>query len=256
MNSTIVTAFFDIEREQKGDGRKLNEYFNWIKQTLKLNCNLFVITEDRFYNFFVENRPYGYPMFIKLINFKESEYYQYYEKITNVLNCIEYKQRVAYPNRVECVLPEYNILQYSKFHYLQMAIEENPFHSDYFFWMDAGASRFFNNLDVNKFFPSNTSFLNTTKFFAQCRSDIYNYNINENFIWEADNLIYGGMFGGYKDIVLIIKEKTKNVFEWMLIQNNVNNEQLALALVWKDNKELFQVFDRQNIQILLFELLS
>ena len=40
---TIVTAFFDINREDKGDGRKLNEYLEWIKKTLQVNCNLFVV---------------------------------------------------------------------------------------------------------------------------------------------------------------------------------------------------------------------
>ena len=41
-NVTIVTAFFDINREKNGDGRKLNDYLEWIKTTLQLNCNLFI----------------------------------------------------------------------------------------------------------------------------------------------------------------------------------------------------------------------
>jgi hypothetical protein len=48
------------------------------------------------------------------------------------------------------------------------------------------------------------------------------------------------MFGGGKDIVLRIGEKVEQVFvNKMLKQNNVNNEQLALAMVWKDMREYF-----------------
>lgn len=45
MSATLVTAFFDINREKNGDGRKIEEYLEWIKKTLQLNCNLFIITE-------------------------------------------------------------------------------------------------------------------------------------------------------------------------------------------------------------------
>ena len=38
---------------------------------------------------------------------------------------------------VECVLPEYNIIQYSKFHCLELAIDYNIFQSEHFFWMDS-----------------------------------------------------------------------------------------------------------------------
>ena len=41
---TIVTAFFDINREEKGDGRKIDDYLNWMKVTMQLNCNMFIIT--------------------------------------------------------------------------------------------------------------------------------------------------------------------------------------------------------------------
>lgn len=37
MTATIVTAFFDIQRDIKGDGRKIDEYLQWIQKTLQLN---------------------------------------------------------------------------------------------------------------------------------------------------------------------------------------------------------------------------
>ena len=64
--TTIVTAFFDINREENGDGRKISEYLQWVKSTLLLNCNLYVVTEKKFINFIKENRPKNYPLTLQL----------------------------------------------------------------------------------------------------------------------------------------------------------------------------------------------
>lgn len=245
MNSvTIVTAFFDINRDKNGDGRTISEYLQWIKQTLKLNCNLYVVTEEKFHDFFIENRPHNYPMHVKVIKFEESNYYKYYNQIKNILSLSDYKSKIMHPNRVECVLPEYSIIQYSKFHYLQMAINDNPYNSLSFFWMDAGISRFFLDVNVSNSYPSKSVqdflFINSDKFFIQKRHDLEYYPINDTFIWNSANLLIGTMFGGDKDIIIKIGNKVEDVFvNKMLAHNNVNNEQLALAIVWKQFPELF-----------------
>ena len=64
---TFVTAFFDIQRSERGDGRTIEEYLVWIQKTLQLNCNLYVFTESKFENFFRENRPAEYPMHLVVI---------------------------------------------------------------------------------------------------------------------------------------------------------------------------------------------
>jgi hypothetical protein len=236
---TITTAFFDIKRKENGDGRSIDEYFEWIKHTLQLNCNLYVVTEDKFRDFFLNNRPKHLPMHMKIIKFEESHYYRYYDKIKDILQSPAYKAKVMHPNRVECILPEYNIIQYSKFHYIEMAIQENPFNSSSFFWMDAGLSRFFLDVDISRPFPSKTlqDFLtaNQDKIIIQKRHDLDTYKIDDSFVWNSANLLSGGMFGGGKDVVLKIGEKVEQVFvNKMLKCNSVNNEQLALAMVWKE----------------------
>ena len=258
-NVTLVTAFFDIGRELNGDGRKLSDYLEWIKKTLQLNCNLFIVTEKKFVDFMKDNRPSNYNTYIKEDILENASYYKYLPKMKEILNSEYYKTRIAYPNRVECKLPEYNVIQYSKFGWLADAIKENPFNSDYFFWMDAGISRFFLDTDINKKYPSNTIINNSdNKFIIQQRYDLNNYNMNENFIWSAENLMKGTMFGGYKNIVSKIGLLIEKVFEKeMLNNNNVNNEQLALALVYKNNPELFYLInDDRRYHLILFKLMS
>lgn len=257
---TIVTAFFDINREKKGDGRSLNEYLRWIKKTLQLNCNMFIITEKKFIDFMKENRPKNYKTYIKEDTLENAQYYKYYERINEILKSNEYKKKIAYPNRVECKLPEYNIIQYSKFGWLKEAIKENPFNSKYFFWSDAGVSRFFLDIDISKCYPNSKKVKRfDNRFIIGCRNDVNSYPFDvDNFIWGADNLLIGGMFGGCKNIIFTIDKKLEETFNnSMLKKNNVNNEQLGLLLVYKKNPELFNLINGvQNTHLWLFKYLS
>ena len=125
--------------------------------------------------------------------------------------------------------------------------------------MDAGASRFFYDIDIRKPFPSEKGIQiiknNSNSFIAQHRFDLVlvEHTIDDNFVWKSDNLIYGGMFGGTPGIIQLISQKVENVFlEKMLNKNNINNEQLALAIVWKENKKLFGLCcDIENPMFLL-----
>ena len=258
---TIVTAFFDINRDEKGDGRTIEEYFQWAKKTLQLNCHLFVVTEPKFESFFRENRSPNLPMTLKIMDFNQSHYYSYYPQIKTILQSKEYQSRIAHPERIECILPEYNILQYSKFHYLQIAMEENPYLSSHFFWMDLGASRFFMNVDISKPYPSPKTIqqiIHNPLFIIQRRHDLFSYPLNDDFVWDATNLLCGTMFGGSMDMIQKISQELEKIWREKMIKNgNVNNEQLGLALVWKQFPELFSLIPSDNrCHLILFSLLS
>jgi len=244
---TIVTTLIDIRREELGDGRKISEYLEWFKETLKLNCNMYVFVEEKFVEFVMNNRPKNYNTRIVVTSIEHSYYYKYINQMRQIVTSQEYRVKIAHPNRVECVLPEYNVIQYSKFGWLDFAIDENKFSSSYFFWLDAGASRFFNNVDLTYPFKNEKLLEESNqKFIIQKRLDLEYYPINEDFIWKSDNLMKGGMFGGHQNIVKIIGKKVEEKFQGMLRNNNVNNEQLAIAMVWKENPDLFYLIDDKN----------
>jgi len=252
MSVTIVTAFFDIHRDTKGDGRTIEEYLQWIQKTLQLNCNLFIVTESKFVPFMKEHR--SYPMYIKEDILENASYYKYLPQMKEILESDAYKKRITYPNRVECVLPEYNVIQYSKFGWLEEAIRINPFQSEYFFWMDAGISRFFGDVDISLPYPSIS--IDTDKFMIQPREDIFTYSIDDAFLWKAENLFKGGMFGGNAIILSVLSEKVEQEFNIMLTQRVINNEQLAIALVWKKNPELFYLISSEKSPCDVLQYLS
>jgi hypothetical protein len=253
--ATIVTAFFDINRETQGDGRKQCDYLEWIKKTLKLNCNLFIVTEAKYIDFMKQHRPEEYQTktIYELDKLENAMYYKYLPRMSEICNSIEYKTRIMHLDRVECKLPEYNVIQYSKFGWLLDAISENPFDSKYFFWMDIGISRFFENMDLSREYPNLQSLEmllekgNSDSFIIQKRHDLEGFQIDDNFIWRSDNLMKGGMFGGTPNCIRKISENIEKIFKnVMLEKNNVNNEQLAITLLYKEYPEWFNLVDDNN----------
>ena len=251
-NTTIVTAFFDINRETRGDGRKQGEYLEWIKRTLQLNCNLFIVTESKYIDFMKQHRPLKYHVntVFKEDILQNAMYYKYLPRMTEICNSSEYKAKIMHPDRVECILPEYNVIQYTKFGWLLDAINENPFGSEVFFWMDIGISRFFEGMDVSREYPNINSLEmliskgNPDSFIIQKRHDLESFQIDYNFIWRSDNLMKGGIFGGTAKCIKRISENIEKIFkECMLDRNNVNNEQLAITLLYKDYPEWFNLVD-------------
>ena len=168
----------------------------------------------------------------------------------------DYKRRIQHPNRVECILPEYTIIIYNKFEWLEHAIEENPFHTSSFLWIDMGISRFFLNVDISKPYPGQR--IHTTdKFIIQQRQDLLRFPIDDTFIWKSDNLLKTTLFGGKKDTILSISKAMEDVFVYMLENGCVNNEQVGIAMVWKQHPEWFQlVKDYPSLHLVLFKFLS
>jgi len=250
---TIVTAVFDINF---GDGQ-------WIQKILQLNCNLYVITEEKHKDFILQNRPQQYPMEMKVIDFKDSHYYKYYDRIKEIVESDYYKNKIENPTRIECTSPEYNILQYSKYNYMNMAAEANPFQSILFFWLAPSVSEYLDNMVLSSQFPSQKG-INTVKsqkkiLFTQ-DNNLYKYNIDDTFIWKSDKLLYNEIFGGDTEVLQIISEKMENIFvEDMLNNNNVNDESVALALFWNKtqfNKLLFAFCNHPTNHMFLMKILS
>ena len=160
MSTTIVTALFDIKRESIEDGRTMDQYLIWFKETLKMNCPMVIFIEKQFEDFVHLHRPREYQTHIIVQTLRDVFYFKYRDDIDEIIHSESYRKRISHPNRIECNLAEYNVIQYSKFDWLKRTIDLNPFASTYFFWMDAGCSRFFLDTNISRRWPnSNHSIL-------------------------------------------------------------------------------------------------
>jgi hypothetical protein len=248
MSITAITALYDIERETKGDGRSISEYLDWFKETLKLNINLVIYTEKKFESFINENRINNKTkLIIKPLN--EIPYYKYKTNIENIIYSKEYKHKMMANDRVECVLPLYNIIQYSKFDWIQECIDNKYFDTDYYFWMDAGISRFFDGIDLQNW-PNNYSLLQVEKINIQGNINTLLFNKNwpgdDQYIWNCNTMLCGGLFGGGKPIMTKLSHLVKNKFEYYLNNLCINNEQIILGILWKNNPNLFNIHFNLN----------
>lgn len=262
---TIVSSLFNIKRDGM-DGRTWEEYLKWFNITLKLKCPMVLfVTED--VREFVEQRRLDIPTEIIVQTVEEIPYYYLKEQLDDIIESEEYQKKISDPDRIECRHSMYSIVQYSKFKWLQNAIEENPFNSKFFFWMDAGASRFFDSSEFDDEYPSNNALESLEqigdKFLVQMNTEYYNdlvsaETLTEEYLLDNRSYILGSMFGGTKQGILNVSFQIDDILLNKMISNTfVNNEQIALGYLVKTNPELFEIYYRDNGKHLaLFEELK
>lgn len=258
MKVRIITALFDIKRDENGDGRKIEEYLSWFKDTLKLKCDMTIYTEERFLDFVNINRSGEFETDIIIQKLETVPFYNKRNVIKEIITSEEYKSKMRDTNRIECYLPEYNIIQYSKFGWLKEACDKNTNH-DYFLWMDAGCSRFFNGFDTNIEWPSKYK-IDTEKFTIQGNSNYIRMfdtlNVDE-YIWDNNCVLVGTLFGGGRQIIQKLYKEINQIFDSMVELNCVNNEQFALALFAKKNPEIMNTMVHlDGTHLPLFKLLG
>jgi hypothetical protein len=146
---------------------------------------------------------------------------------------------------------------------MNMAAEANPFQSIMFFWLGASSSENLDYMVLSAQFPSKIG-INRVKsqkkiFFTQ-NNNLYKYNIQDTFIWKSEKLLYNGICGGDSEVIKIIAEKMENIFvEDMLNNNNINDESVALVLLWNKNqynKLLFALCEHPTHHMFLMKILS
>jgi len=251
---TIVSALFNIERENM-DGRKWEEYLKWFDITLKLECPMYLfITED--VREFVEERRIKIPTEIIVQTIEDIPYIHLKEPIQKILDSDDYKNNILDPDRIECKHSMYSIIQYSKFPWLVKAAEENSFNSNYFFWLDAGGSRFFDGYDFDGQYPGSNAIESLSSmgesFLVQENCDYYPdlFNVDKlslDYLYDNRSFVLGSMFGGHKNSLNKISELVDNIFiNEMIEKGNINNEQIALGYLLKKHPDYFASYQRTN----------
>jgi hypothetical protein len=255
MNATVVTALYDINRHSVGDGRTIDQYLNWFEKTLQLKSNLVIFTEPKFEQFILERRSIDNTKII-LTNLNEVPYFKYNDRISEIISSPEYREKVNDVSRIECNLSLYNVIQYSKFEWIRQTIENLYFDTDFYFWMDAGCSRFFESFDIQKEWPQNYFILDKDKFNCQGNVNTFNYENNwpgeDKYILDNNCFLVGTLFGGGKEICIKMADLVNQKFEYFLAKGIVNNEQIVLGTLFHEHKSDFSVFTYLNGQHLPF----
>lgn len=241
-STTFITALFDISRESKGDGRSFSKYLEWSARTCLLGANLVVFTTPSLAQHFKDCRARADPLHkykfeVRELALQSIPFYSKLPQITQILNSGSYKERVLDPQRIECKLPLYSVVTFAKFDFLRRIAVDNPFASDNFFWIDAGASRFFTDHELSRHF-SLASHLPGGKFFLQGTESYTSYNVDQHGLWDNTSVVYAGMFGGGAGAVYRTTSLAISKFHEMLTAGIVNNEQIVLQNLAKTEKDI------------------
>jgi hypothetical protein len=237
---TLVTAYYDIGRTQ----RPTETYLTWMKKTLELNAPFVIFTQQKFKSQIEAIIPRNRPVAIIVLEFRDLPYHRDVAGVTKIINSSVYKKKMAAPSRIECTNPLYNVVQYSKLTFLHLASDKNTFGSVQFVWMDAGASRFFGKFDVTR--PLSGRKLSTRAFtmVMERRIELMFTSVGyDKLVWNSANYVRGTMMGGGARVGL--RRLAFDLWlEWLLMLKNraVNNEQIALHLLYTRKPELFEPY--------------
>ena len=168
----------------------------------------------------------------------------------------QYRERIADPGRIECRHSMYSIIQYSKFKWLTAAADSNPFDSKWFFWLDAGGSRFFDDYDVTLDYPSPNAMESFEamgdQFLVQMNMEYYPdlagaNKIKKSYLLNNRSYVLGSMFGGGINSLKKVANDVENILVNEMIANDyVNNEQIALGYLVKENPDDYAIYERTN----------
>ena len=241
MKTKVVTALFDIGRE-KYDGRTIENYLDWFGKTLQLNCEFVVFTEEKFKDFVSKHCPSATIIIQKL---EENPYYELNDAIDRIIHSAEYRSKMSDINRIECNLSLYNVIQYSKFGWLSYTINRFP-NYDRFFWMDAGCSRFFEDVDISKPWPAKDILDDKVIIQNNINFSWLFPSLSDEYIWSNQSIVVGTLFGGSKGSVSKLIDNIKMFLARVLSKNIINNEQFALAYILKYLPDNFLVYSELN----------
>jgi len=168
-------------------------------------------------------------------------FWKYKDRVIDIINNSDFINKIRYKNDITYKLPEYSLIQYSKFGWIKQAFNSGYFSGDKYIWMDAGISRFF-----LPHHGKQIGLINTNSLFEINREHLLNELTADNYIGTNECIIRGGSFIIDKTLIEIFYNNIIYIWEnEMLNKKRFDNEQIALAILYKINPTIF-TFVRDN----------
>lgn len=152
----------------------------------------------------------------------------------------EFQKDIHFPDVPEMCKPWYNILMYSKIYWLELAMNQNPFKSNNFMWMDAGTFRDHEPDVKNKYFVDwPIKKIDKPTFF--CHHDTVRILDKKQHSLSQMRFIHGTCFIIPKKYFEDFKQDFEYTIEYMLSNNFVGSDEKVLDLVYLQNTNSFEL---------------
>jgi hypothetical protein len=244
---TIVTAFYDIRKMERElepgkhneyKGRKHDTFLNLASDfLLKLPYPLVIFIDngldgDHIQNFIKEKRAEN-PFFIYREDFKNTYFYSYLDKIKELQ-----KGFTLVNGDKQHETPHYIILNNNKFHFMEKAIDVNPFGSSHFIWIDFGINHVAKSPEKIHEWINNIP----NKIKQLCINPYIEKDDRKEFFQYIYHHTAGGLFSGdiphMKEYIQLFKNKIEEVYSqgWYQI------DEAIMTMVQRDNPHLFEYY--------------
>jgi hypothetical protein len=249
MDITFCTFFFDIGRQNWNTYNLANNtYLYWFENLLSLDINLYIETEEQFVDYVTKKRKIIDPTLQKtVIKVTSTEQLKSYELNNDRLNELMFAQDFTakvHHNVPEMKQPLYNILMFNKIYTLKNAIEQNPFNTKYFSWVDAGFIRDSSWVSNNTDWPDLTRLQlkpDTIRFFCIDDNILNNLNDHEFHCMSQIRFLKGTIFfldGNCIDELITL---FSNALEECFNGRFIGSDEKIFDLCYKSKPDLFEI---------------
>ena len=247
---TLVTSLININREAV-DGRKFEEYIQWFLKTLTIPAPMVCFVEPALVGI-VQSIRGSLPTKIVAQTFGETPLAWSAPFIHQTQQSEEWKKYAKNPGDLNNLSAPYVTLMHSKMAWVWNVIQENPFKTDMFFWIDAGLSRFWDGFAPTSAEP-HPRFLRSLrrdkKIYCQVggfkeellKKGLYGPKFTtDEFIGRNENVIMGGYWGGPTAEVKNLCEFVMKFYVRELIQKHrVDNDQPSIFFHVQENPQMY-----------------
>jgi hypothetical protein len=236
---TIVTSFFDIRKNQNEldeNVKKKKNYLNLANEfILKLPYPIIIYTDDEeIIEYIIEKRERYLNMTqIIFITLEQTYYYQYINRLYENKN----KFQIRNENVQKDTVP-YMILNYNKFFFIEKSIENNPFQSTHFIWIDFGINHVAKNTE-----KIHEWILHIPDKIKQiCINPYLENDPHKDFF----NLIYhhtaGGLFSGSSGNLLLYSLYFRHKVEQILNEDWYQIDETIMTIIQREHPEIFEFY--------------
>jgi len=239
-NITIVTGYLNIKINRPAKSNTINQTYDYIEKsrgTLQIPQYMVIYcSEELIEDVHKIREEAGLLNKTKIIKITLEDNLYMADKLDKI------RENVA-KNNPPYDIPEYILAVNSRYGYIQNAIENNYFNTDYFAWVDFSASHIV-NIPPNKIIEPKSHDKVRIGWIARYSNNQFVYN---------HHCLGGGIFSGHKEIMMeLIKLHHLEFVKLTEMGYNINDDKL-LFLIMEQNPYLFDTFfsDYQSLFIKL-----
>jgi hypothetical protein len=248
---TLVSSLVNINREQV-DGRTFSSYLEWFLQTLQIPAPMILFVDPEICAVVAKARE-GKPTKIIQQPFPGTPLAWSTPFIQRTQESQEWKRYAKNPGDLNNKSAPYVTLMHSKFAWLYNAIQDNPFKTDLFFWIDAGLSRFWKGMYLPQAMEPHPITIRKLRKEQKLIAQIGGYKqqfleqsmrgrkfTTDELIGCNENILMGGFWGGaVKSVEQACEFSLRFYIQELIQKNRVDNDQPTMFFHWQENQKKY-----------------